>query len=137
MNKCLLLAPALAIVLTGCATSQIDPDMAEPVLSKVSADCPREGAVSKITVIRDEGFQGSGLDHKVRLDGKEAARLRPGQKVTMCVNAGDEHYVNIDCFSCFPMTVPIYPKANVEKIIRTGVIHGVMYATPYGVVPMK
>ncbi len=137
MKKLLLIAPALAIVLVGCTTTQVDPDLAEPVLSKVSADCPREGPVSKITVTRDTGFIGSALDHRIYLDGKEAARLRPGQKVTMCVDASDDHYINVDCFGCIPHTIDIRPKANVEKLIRTGGNQGGLYAAPHGNVPMK
>ena len=137
MKKLLLIAPALAIVLVGCTTTQVDPDLAEPVLSKVSADCPREGPVSKITVTRDTGFIGSALDHRIYLDGKEAARLRPGQKVTMCVDASDDHYINVDCFGCIPHTIDIRPTANVEKLIRTGGNQGGLYAAPHGSVPMK
>lgn len=137
MRKSILIAPVLALALVGCTTTQVDPDLAEPVLSKVSADCPREGPVSKITVTRDTGFVGCAIDHKIYLDGKEAARLRPGQRVTMCVDASDDHYINVDCVGCVPHTIDIRPKANVEKLIRTGAFTGGLYVAPHGNVPMK
>ena len=138
MKKTVLpgLCLAAAFALVGCTTTQVDPSVAEAVTSKVSQECPAD-PFYKITVVRDTGTNGGAVDTIVYLDGTEAARLRTGQKVSMCVDASDSHYVNIDCWGCMPHTIEVKPAANVEKIIRTGFYQGGMFAVPHAKRPIK
>ena len=118
--KRFLLISACALALTGCATSPVDPDLAEVVAPKIAASCPKDVPVSKITVVRDSGYGGSGVDIRVSLDGEEAVRLRTKQKATMCVDGSQNHFVGLTAIWNNAVSVPIFAKANVENIIRTG-----------------
>lgn len=120
MRKSILIAPILALALTGCATSPVDPDLAEVVAPKIATSCPKDVPISKITVVRDSGYAGSGVDIRVSLDGEEAVRLRTKQKATMCVDGSQNHFIGLTAIWNNAVSVPIFAKANVENIIRTG-----------------
>ena len=118
--KRFLLISAFALDLTGFATSPVDPDLAKVVAPIIATSCPKDVPISKITVVRDSGYGGSGVDIRVSLDGEEAVRLRTKQKATMCVDGSQNHFVGLTAIWNNAVSVPIFAKANVENIIRTG-----------------
>lgn len=120
MKKLLLIAPALAIVLAGCATSQVDPDLAEAVSPKIATSCPKDVPVSKITVVRDTGMMGCAVDIRASLDGVEVVRLRTGQKVTVCVDGSQNHFITITAIMNNSATIPVFAKEGVENILQVG-----------------
>jgi len=80
----------LAIVLTGCATKVVPPNLAKSAPSeRVYKYQLYDGKKSAITVIRDSGFGGAGCFSSVYIDGDVVAKLDPGEKATFYVNSGD------------------------------------------------
>ena len=77
--------------LAGCATSPVGRDAAKP--APASRLYAYQGAPSAtdgtLTVIRDSGFLGKGCGILVYVDGKEAALLAAGEKVSFNVPQGD------------------------------------------------
>ncbi|NIK62623.1 hypothetical protein [Xanthomonas cannabis] len=88
MKKIAILAAAA--LLAACATKPVSDSTAIPVPAEraylYQAAAPDGGM---LVVTRDAGFQGSACDVGVLIDGKEAARLRPGERVTFNLPAGE------------------------------------------------
>ncbi|WP_153066562.1 hypothetical protein [Xanthomonas arboricola] len=87
MKKLSVLACAL---LASCAT--------KPVSDGAAVSVPSDRAYlyqaaiadgGTLVVTRDAGFQGSACDVGVLIDGKDAARLKPGERVTFNLPAGE------------------------------------------------
>ena len=135
-------SPALALlallVMTGCATSKLTPEQADPVpanrlygfTQKMASDDAR------ITVIRDSGFTGSGCGLVVRIDGKRAAMLNSGELASFYVDPG-EHVISAGlsgqalCSSLIDKTIELNVKPNQERIYRLSVDQNGFYINPY------
>ncbi|WP_460163674.1 hypothetical protein [Pseudomonas sp. S2_F03] len=82
-----------AVALAGCATTPTPINVAEQVpadaiygfQSKPVADS------GKITIVRDSGMTGSGCDLTIYIDGKRAAKMASGQKVSLYVESGSRN----------------------------------------------
>ncbi|MFZ6677100.1 hypothetical protein [Undibacterium sp. Tian12W] len=77
--------------ITGCATSSISHDAAKAVPADRIFLTPTitEKDNAKIIVVRDTGFTGGGVFQHLYIDGKEAARLNPGEKAEFILPPGD------------------------------------------------
>ena len=118
MKKLFLLVLPFAVA--GCTLTPVNPDTAEPIIPTQASSCPQTTAVSKITVYRDTGFTGNGVDIRVALDGTEVARLKVNQKTTMCVDGSKPHYLNLTQYFRQGVSIPVFEKSNVEHLVRTG-----------------
>lgn len=77
------------LLLAGCATIQTPSDKAVSVpVNRVYFQSASAQPFSKITVIRDTGFQGGGVYVHFFLDEKRAASLDTGEKLTITVLPG-------------------------------------------------
>ncbi|WP_223535574.1 hypothetical protein [Pseudomonas sp. GL-B-16] len=86
-----LIVGALAVVLlAGCATSPMSAKNAEPVPSDelYGFQSKSTNTSSRITVVRDGGFVGSGCDLVFYIEGRRAAKIGPGQRATFYVEPG-------------------------------------------------
>jgi hypothetical protein len=80
-----LIVGALAVaLLAGCATSPTPSDQAKqaPVSQLTAYQSKPSGAYGTLQVIRDSGHTGSFCSMAVFIDGKQAAKLDPGQKAS-------------------------------------------------------
>ncbi|MBB3806381.1 hypothetical protein FHR51_002533 [Xanthomonas arboricola] len=81
---------AAVIALTACATKPVSDTSAIPVPADraflYQTALPDGGT---LVVTRDAGFQGSACDVGVLIDGKDAARLKPGERVTFNLPPGE------------------------------------------------
>lgn len=77
-------------LLAGCASTAISVRDAKPVpADEVYAfQSKPAGESGKITVVRDSGAVGSGCDIVVYVDGRKAAKVGTGQRVTFYLPAG-------------------------------------------------
>ena len=86
-----ILIGALVVgLLAGCASTAISVRDAKPVpADEVYAfQSKPAGESGKITVVRDSGAVGSGCDIVVYVDGRKAAKVGTGQRVTFYLPAG-------------------------------------------------
>ncbi|WP_162615848.1 hypothetical protein [Solilutibacter oculi] len=87
----LLVGITLAFILTGCATKGIPAASAAPVgpEGKIVADAFMAAPGRElVTVVRDEGFSGSGCSAEILIDGNHVASLRAGQKAELYLAVG-------------------------------------------------
>ena len=87
--RILIVAVAVAM-LAGCASTAISVRDAKPVpADEVYAfQSKPSGESGKITVVRDSGAVGSGCDIVVYVDGRKAAKIGTGQRVTFYLPPG-------------------------------------------------
>lgn len=88
MKKIATLAALAA--LTACATKPVSDSAAIAVPSDrafLFQDAVADGGT--LIVTRDAGFSGSACDVGVLIDGRDAARLKPGERVTFSLPAGE------------------------------------------------
>lgn len=80
----ILIAAAALMLLAGCATSPVPSSEAKQApASQLSAyQAKPSGSYGTLQVIRDSGQTGSLCSMAVFIDGKQAAKLDPGQKVS-------------------------------------------------------
>lgn len=86
-----ILIGALAlIVLAGCSTTPMSAQDAAPVPSDelYAFQSKTADANSRITVIRDGGFVGSGCDLVFYIEGRRSAKIGPGQRASFYVEPG-------------------------------------------------
>jgi hypothetical protein len=77
-----------------------------------------------LVVRRDKGFEGSGCDHRILVDGKPVADLRPGEIVTIYPPPG-EHVVALAnqgaiCRTMLGPAVAFQSEAGERRTFRTG-----------------
>lgn len=89
MKKSLLLAPVLALALTGCAyqTDWIDPNLAKPV-DPLNFKQKTDTDSVAVTIVRDKGFFGSGLTVTCLANSVPVAKLEREQKATFYLKPG-------------------------------------------------
>ncbi|RIA31315.1 hypothetical protein DFO61_2031 [Ectopseudomonas oleovorans] len=134
-------SPALALlallVMTGCTTSKLTPEHADPVpanrlygfTQKVGSDD------AKITVVRDGGAFGSGCGFVVHIDGKRAATLNSGEVASFYVDPG-EHVISvglsgIGLCSAIDKTTEFVASQNQKRIYRLSTDLNGFYINPY------
>lgn len=80
-----------AALLTGCASSAIPVNQAEPVPRDelYAFQAKPAGQSGKVTVVRDSGMVGSGCDIVVYVDGRKAAKLGTGQRASFYLPPGN------------------------------------------------
>lgn len=86
----ILIAALGLAMLAGCATSATPVNRAEPVPADeiYAFQVKPSGESGKVTVVRDTGAVGSGCDVVVYIDGKKAAKIGAGQRVSFYLPAG-------------------------------------------------
>ena len=92
MKRILMVAAlAGAVMLAGCSTpvtsSDAKPVPAERVFGYQAK--PQGVDFGTVVITRDTGFVGGGVAVTVSIDGKQAAALRTGERVTLYVPAGE------------------------------------------------
>ncbi|WP_180191770.1 hypothetical protein [Pseudomonas syringae] len=80
----ILIGTLAVALLAGCSSSPMSVGEAEPVPSDelYAYQSKPTGESGKVTVIRDQGFVGSGCDIVVYVDGRKAAKIGTGQRAT-------------------------------------------------------
>jgi len=75
--------------LVGCGTNPVTVPAAVPILEAQAPELmvPGPGLV-RVVVKRDTGFTGAACAKQVFIQGREAARLKPGEKVTFYLKPG-------------------------------------------------
>lgn len=86
-------AVAAASLLAGCVTHSVSEADAEPIASAPAFERTTANS-TEILLTRDSGILGYGSDAYVKVDGKNAARLRPSQLVRLYVAPGD-HFLEV------------------------------------------
>lgn len=78
------------LALGGCATSPIPVSEARPVPADKMYALKDQGTKDsgRLTVVREDGFFGSGCDVVFYIDGQRAAKIGPGQKASFVLPAG-------------------------------------------------
>lgn len=91
MMRRIIAAGALLLALGGCATSPMRVYEARPVPANEMYAIKSQGTndPGRLTVLRDDGFFGAGCDAVFYIDGQRAARIRPGQKASFVLPAGE------------------------------------------------
>ena len=89
MRKSLLMAPVLALALTGCAfqTDWIDPNLAQPV-EPLNFKQKTDADNVAVTIVRDAGFYGSGLTITCLANSVPVVKLEQKQKSTFYLKPG-------------------------------------------------
>lgn len=79
------------LALGGCATSPIPVSEARPVPADKMYALKDQGTKDsgRLTVVREDGFFGSGCDVVFYIDGQRAAKIGPGQKASFVLPAGE------------------------------------------------
>lgn len=85
----LITTPLILALLTGCATSAVTIDAANPVPSERQFSKGSNDGNATVTIIRDSGILGSGCNINVYLHDELAATLDVSEKVTLKVNSGE------------------------------------------------
>ncbi|MHC8395372.1 hypothetical protein ACYZT8_17200 [Pseudomonas sp. LB3P93] len=82
---------ALLLALGGCATSPMQVSEARPVPADKMYAFKSQGTKDpgRLTVLRDDGFVGSGCDAVFYIDGQRAAKIGPGQMASFVLPAGE------------------------------------------------
>lgn len=86
----ILLGAAAVAMLPGCSSSPMSVGQAEPVAADelYAYQSKPSGDSSKVTVLRDQGFVGSGCDIVVYVDGRKAAKIGSGQRASFYLKPG-------------------------------------------------
>lgn len=81
---------ALLLALCGCATSPMRVSEARPVPASEMYAIKSQGTqdAGRLTIFRDDGFDGAGCDVVFYIDGQRAAKIGPGQKASFVLPAG-------------------------------------------------
>lgn len=79
---------ALAMVLAGCATTQVQPGVATTVPADRVLVSARTGE-AEIVVVRDAGFLGGGCFHALTVNRQLVARIDTGETLRLRVPAGE------------------------------------------------
>ena len=81
---------ALLLALGGCATSPMRVSEARPVPASEMYAIKSQGTQDpgRLTIFRDDGFDGAGCDVVFYIDGQRAAKIGPGQKASFVLPAG-------------------------------------------------
>lgn len=81
---------ALLLALGGCATSPMRVSEARPVPASEMYAIKSQGTQDpgRLTIFRDDGFDGAGCDVVFYIDGQRAAKIAPGQKASFVLPAG-------------------------------------------------
>ena len=81
---------ALLLVLGGCATSPMRVSEARPVPASEMYAIKSQGTqdAGRLTIFRDDGFDGAGCDVVFYINGQRAAKIGPGQKASFVLPAG-------------------------------------------------
>ncbi|WP_122439767.1 hypothetical protein [Pseudomonas viridiflava] len=82
---------ALAVaMLAGCSSSPMSVGQAEPVPADelYAYQSKPSGESGKVTVLRDQGFVGSGCDIVVYVDGRKAAKIGTGERASFYLKPG-------------------------------------------------
>lgn len=80
----------LLLALGGCATSPMRVSEARPVPASEMYAIKSQGTQDpgRLTIFRDDGFDGAGCDVVFYIDGQRAAKIGPGQKASFVLPAG-------------------------------------------------
>ena len=82
--KIFAVAASFAVFLGGCATSvtPVEKAVEAPAISYRMQPKPDSPELAKVVFVRDTGIWGSGLDHRVFINGEKAVVLATGEKAT-------------------------------------------------------
>ena len=126
------------LALGGCATSPIPVSEARPVPADKMYALKDQGTKDsgRLTVVREDGFFGSGCDVVFYIDGQRAAKIGPGQKASFVLPAGE---VNLGtglaesglCTGAVIKTVASNIKSGKEVIYRISWDTQGFYLGPY------
>jgi len=127
-----------AIMLAGCATSPTPIISAEQVPATAIYGFQNKTAADagKITIVRDNGLTGSGCDLTIYVDGKRAAKMASGQKVSLYLEPGNRNIgvgpeFSALCGSASIRTTPAEIRAGQDYRFRlSGDMQG-FYLAPY------
>jgi hypothetical protein len=86
----ILIGAVAVMLLAGCSTSPMSARDADPVPGDelYAFQSKTASTTSRITVIRDGGFVGSGCDLVFYIEGRRAAKIGPGQRASFYVEPG-------------------------------------------------
>ncbi|EUB75546.1 hypothetical protein PMI27_001722 [Pseudomonas sp. GM41(2012)] len=90
MMRGIIATGALLLALCGCATSPMRVSEARPVPASEMYAIKSQGTqdAGRLTIFRDDGFDGAGCDVVFYIDGQRAAKIGPGQKASFVLPAG-------------------------------------------------
>jgi len=90
MMRGIIATGALLLALGGCATSPMRVSEARPVPPSEMYAIKSQGTQDpgRLTIFRDDGFDGAGCDVVFYIDGQRAAKIGPGQKASFVLPAG-------------------------------------------------
>ena len=90
MMRRIIATGALLLALGGCATSPMRISEARPVPASEMYAIKSQGTQDpgRLTIFRDDGFDGAGCDVVFYIDGQRAAKIGPGQKASFVLPAG-------------------------------------------------
>ena len=90
MMRRIIATGALLLALGGCATSPMRVSEARPVPASQMYAIKSQGTQDpgRLTIFRDDGFDGAGCDVVFYIDGQRAAKIGPGQKASFVLPAG-------------------------------------------------
>jgi hypothetical protein len=90
MMRGIIATGALLLALGGCATSPMRVSEARPVPASEMYAIKSQGTQDpgRLTIFRDDGFDGAGCDVVFYIDGQRAAKIGPGQKASFVLPAG-------------------------------------------------
>lgn len=90
MMRRIIVTGALLLALGGCATSPMRVSEARPVPASEMYAIKSQGTQDpgRLTIFRDDGFDGAGCDVVFYIDGQRAAKIGPGQKASFVLPAG-------------------------------------------------
>lgn len=86
----ILIGAVAVMLLAGCSTSPMSARDADPVPSDelYAFQSKSANTSSRITVVRDGSFVGSGCDLVLYIEGRRAAKIGPGQRASFYVEPG-------------------------------------------------
>lgn len=92
-----ILPIALAISITGCATSPVSINEAKSVPKEriFRAEALPLANNARAVFVRDTGFSGGGVYQHLYIDGKKSASLNPGEKVEFVLTPGEHIFGSI------------------------------------------
>lgn len=136
--KLLPLALLALLALTGCATSKLTPEQADPVPAERLFGFTQKRASddARLTVIRDSGFYGSGCSLVFYIDGTRAAILNGGEGATLYVSPG-EHALTAGlsgkglCGHLVDQSVEMVAKPNQTRAYRLSFDQSGFHLGPY------
>jgi hypothetical protein len=94
----LILSILVSFVIAGCSTTPIKIEAAKPIPSvHIYNDkyINHEEGNEKVTIIRDQGFTGSGCSHTIFIDNDKAFDIQAGQAIVVSLKPGN-HFFRLD-----------------------------------------